>query len=238
MTKIKYLLLALVFSSIFNSSLLAQSSSVQTVLIDVAHGGEDQGRLGVLEAKESEVLLAISDELREVAKDREGIKLIFLRAEDKLLSLAEREKIISAQPLALLVSIHLGVSSFHTESGISVYYCAPTSVADDLVFIAEEEKFFTNAPLDCQGEEVRDKLFAQQLEGELTKNLKLYYDGVQSSGVKKAPWAILKTTKQPAAVVLLSSLDHPVEGRRLMDRRYRRVLATSLYQSIEKYLQK
>ena len=213
-------------------------SGKPVAIIDIAHGGLDTGRTGVLNTTENSVLLALVDDLQDLAKDSDTVSLVFTRTEDTQPGAAERQALLAKYQGSIFISLHLAASKFHSESGVTAYYCGTTSEGDLLTDLGEEDKYLVATDANCLGDDIVNQELGREIQAELFQGMKTYYDGFLDQGTKKAPWLVLRGIKNPAIVITLSYLDHPVEGRRLLDRRYRRVLTSSLYQGIEKYFEK
>jgi N-acetylmuramoyl-L-alanine amidase len=70
---------------------------------------------------------------------------------------------------------------------------------------------------------------AHHIQTGLVKTLSRYYRNVKDLGVKKAPFYVLVGAHMPCVLVEVSFIDHPMEGKRLADPRYQRLVAQSLY---------
>jgi N-acetylmuramoyl-L-alanine amidase len=65
--------------------------------------------------------------------------------------------------------------------------------------------------------------------------LSRYYKEVKDLGVKKAPFYVLVGAHMPCVLVEVSFIDHPVEGRRLISRRYQKLVATAIYEGVREF---
>lgn len=103
-----------------------------SVVVDAGHGGVDPGKIGVNDAKEKEINLAIAKFLREALEDR-GVSVVMTRETDdglygqyasnkKREDMQKRCAVIKDAGTAIAVSIHQ--NSYHQggESGCQVFY--------------------------------------------------------------------------------------------------------------------
>ncbi|MCB0345752.1 MAG: N-acetylmuramoyl-L-alanine amidase, partial [Bdellovibrionales bacterium] len=79
---------------------------------------------------------------------------------------------------------------------------------------------------------------AHHVQSALVSRLSRYYSDVRDLGVKKAPFYVLVGAHMPCVLVEVSFMDHPVEGRRLIERRYQRLVAESLYRGIRDFFER
>lgn len=102
------------------------------VILDAGHGGRDPGKVGVNEAEEKDINLAIVQKVNEILKETE-VEVVLTRDKDKMLSegseegtkvedMKARVDMINEEKPALAVSIHQ--NSYHQEGvkGAQVFY--------------------------------------------------------------------------------------------------------------------
>ncbi len=220
------------------------------IVIDPGHGGEDQGAKGVDGIIEKEIVLEISKELEQLLKDRLRAKTFLTRSTDIFIPLADRTKLANDRNADLFVSVHANASEYKTAHGIETYYLDNTSEKSSLK-LADRE----NASLNYGAKQNTDLSFifsdliqnmklddsislAHQVQDSLSGTLSRYYQGVNNLGVKKAPFYVLVGAHMPCVLVEVSFIDHPMEGKRLGEKRYQKLIAQSLYEGIKKYFVK
>lgn len=102
------------------------------VVVDAGHGGADPGKVGVNDAKEKDINLAIAKKVVKLLEKR-GVKVVMTRTDDSMLAKSDaqnkkaedmkaRVEIIDKELPDLVVSIHQ--NSYHEEnvSGAQVFY--------------------------------------------------------------------------------------------------------------------
>ncbi len=95
------------------------------IVVDAGHGGSNRGALGATGAAEKDIVLDISQKLRD-RLEQEGARVIMTRDRDINVSMAERSDMVIASDAQLLVSIHANSIGSATNPdairGTSSYY--------------------------------------------------------------------------------------------------------------------
>lgn len=94
----------------------------RVVVIDAAHGGNDEGVPGVDGAAEKDVTLAIAQALQKELSKGSDMEVVLTRKTDQALSLDERKKAISKINPALVLSLHANGGFGKTSTGFELYY--------------------------------------------------------------------------------------------------------------------
>ncbi|HQH26773.1 MAG TPA: N-acetylmuramoyl-L-alanine amidase [Oligoflexia bacterium] len=218
------------------------------IVIDAGHGGKEEGAKGVDGVLEKNVVLDIAKMVDKLLRDRLRARTVLTRTTDIDLTLAERTQIANAENADLFVSIHANASEYKTGSGIETYYLDNTEDKSSLKLAQRE-----NASLggSAQGGDLGFMLsdliqdaktpdsiaLAHHIQDALVRVLSRYYKDVKDLGVKKAPFYVLVGAHMPCVLVEVSFIDHPVEGRRLIKRRYQRLVALAIYEGIRAYFE-
>lgn len=229
----------------------AKESTVRRplIVIDPGHGGEDLGALGADGVLEKDVVLNVSEFLDEFLRERLRARTFLTRSRDVFIPLPDRTKLANDKDADLFISIHANASEYKTASGIETYYLDNTNDKSSLKLAKRE-----NMSLDfgggskngidvsfmlsdlIQNAKLDDSIsLAHTLQNALHANLSLYYRDVNNLGVKKAPFHVLVGAHMPCVLVEISFIDHPVEGRRLAEKRYQRMVALAIYQGVREF---
>jgi N-acetylmuramoyl-L-alanine amidase len=96
------------------------TASVETIVLDPAHGGTDEGAHGSGGIMEKDVTLVLA---REIAPrlERDGLNVVMTRQSDQNLSFEQRAAIANAQTNAVFLTLHVG-SSGTVGSACAYYY--------------------------------------------------------------------------------------------------------------------
>lgn len=216
------------------------------IVIDPGHGGEELGAIGADGVLEKDVVLAVSLYLEELLRDRLRAETVLTRRTDVTVLLAERTKIANDQRADLFVSVHANASELKNAHGIETYYLDNTNDKSSLKLAARENLTAAGPAGDLdfmisdliQTGKLDDSIsLAHFLNDSLISTLSRYYEGIKNLGVKKAPFFVLVGAHMPCALAEISFIDNPVEGKRLADSRYQRLIAQGLYQGIRSYFE-
>ena len=116
-----------------------------TFVIDAGHGGEDPGAIGVNGTYEKDINLAISLLIGSMLEEK-GYKVVYTRTDDRMLysegenikgfrKLSDQKnrcRIASAEPGAILISIHMNSYAEAKYSGLQGYYSPKTDESHNL----------------------------------------------------------------------------------------------------------
>lgn len=228
------------------ADLLARSP---LVVIDPGHGGEDLGAVGVGNILEKDVVLNIALILDELLRDRLRARTFLTRARDVSVPLETRTQIANDKKADLFISIHANASELRNASGVESYYLDNTDDKASLKLAERENRsvlqdgtlgdlsliisdLIQNAKLD-------DSIaLAHHAHNGMVRTVSRYYEGLKDLGVKKAPFYVLVGAHMPCVLVEVSFIDHPLDGARLAEQRYQRLLASGLYRGVREYFEK
>jgi N-acetylmuramoyl-L-alanine amidase len=98
----------------------APRRTIQTVVLDPAHGGTDEGAHGTSGIVEKDVTLAVAQVVAAQLR-RDGLRVVMTRTGDQTLSFEDRAAVANAQSSAIFLTLHVG-SSGPVGSAYSYYY--------------------------------------------------------------------------------------------------------------------
>ena len=214
------------------------------IVIDPGHGGEELGALGVDGVLEKDVVLQISLMLSELLRDRLRAQVVLTRTSDVTVPLAERTKIANSNNADLFLSIHANASEYKNAKGVETYYLDNTDDKSSLKLADRENATIAGSKDDLsfmlsdfiQSAKQEESIsLAHYIQRSIVQQISRYYHGVKDLGVKRAPFYVLVGAHMPCVLVEVSFIDHPVEGKRLIDKRYQRVAASAIYQGVRDY---
>ncbi len=217
------------------------------IVIDPGHGGEEDGAIGVDGVKEKDVVLEISLMLEKLLQERLRAETILTRRKDVHIPLADRTTLANDKNADLFISVHANASVYKTARGVETYYLDNTNDKSSLKLAERENASFAKGNVDdlsfilsdlIQNAKVDESItLAHYVQDALFGTLSRYYQGVKDLGVKRAPFYVLVGAHMPCVLVEVSFLDHPVEGRRLVTRRYKKLVATALFDGIRVFFE-
>jgi N-acetylmuramoyl-L-alanine amidase len=92
---------------------------LQTIVLDPAHGGTDEGTHGSGGIVEKDVVLTLAQAVQ-TRLARDGWRVVMTRQGDQTFSFEQRAAIANAQPDAIFISLHVGSSG--PQGSANVYY--------------------------------------------------------------------------------------------------------------------
>ncbi len=191
------------------------SSTIETIVIDPGHGGNDPGAIGTSGSCEKDINLSVALALKELAGE-EGFNIEMTRSTDVALydsdadnkkrsDLKNRKKIIDNVTSSILVSIHMNKYEDASVKGAQTFYAS-----------TEESKTLA----ECVQKSI------QRL------------DGSNRRVAMKTPRTVylLQSTKIPSILVEGGFLSNPAEERKLLDKTYQKELAKAILEGIKAFL--
>jgi len=181
------------------------------IMIDAGHGGTDAGAVSRGGMKESDIALQFAKEIK-AANRNENIELVFTRESDKLLTPAERLKMIRDQQVDLVVSLHVNTASVPDSTGLEIYLPGKKEKAN--YSTSPEFGFAVAFALSSiKGSEIKIKR-------------------------REAGVYVLDNAGVPAILVEMGYLSNAADLKQMNDPAYRRKLVKAILYGIETYLNK
>lgn len=217
------------------------------IVLDPGHGGKDPGAIGAYgKTYEKNITLAMGKELREILR-KKGYTVYLTRDTDIFIPLRQRIKIAQKYKADLFMSLHADSAQNRSASGLSVYTLSDKASDAEAAALAERENkadIIGGVDLGGNTKEVNDILislsqtdsrnksskYATYLVKEMAKNVKLVKNTHRFAG-----FAVLKAPDIPSALLEMGYLSNRTEEANLKTSGYRRKLANSAADAIDKY---
>jgi N-acetylmuramoyl-L-alanine amidase len=212
------------------------------VVLDAGHGGSNPGATGSVDGMhEKELTLAIATEVASLL-DRRGIEVHLTRDRDRTLTL--RSRVAEANRIAadLFVSIHANASDARTQRGFETFVLTPRGVDVD----ARALRAATGTPrtgVDAATAMVLDDVergAAQWEAADLAAEMQAQLEDVRGKsgnrGVRQDQQQVLVGATMPAVLVEVGFIDHPIEGREIVEPATRSRLALAIADAISAQL--
>lgn len=201
---------------------------VRTIVIDAGHGGRDTGtRNARLKLDEKGPALDVALRLGALL-EREGLRVIYTRADDTFVSLADRAARANAATPDLFISIHFNaVADAPKVEGTETYVLTPAAQRS------------TASPRLQPGDSVVQPgnafdAWNTQLGWHLHHRL-LEHLGTFDRGLKRARFAVLRLVECPAVLVEAAYLSNDAEAALIATPEYRQRVAEALATGIAHY---
>lgn len=183
-----------------------------TIVVDAGHGGIDPGKIGVNNALEKDINLAIALKLERNLKEN-GIHVVMTRTDDnglykendtnkKVRDMKNRLNIIEEAKPTLAVSIHQNSYPDPSVSGVQVFYYKDS---------------------------VKSKEAAQIMQTQMIKTLKPTKERVAKDN---GSYYLLKKTSVPIVIVECAFMSNPTEADLLTQEAYQERVAWAVYMGI------
>ncbi len=212
------------------------------IVVDAGHGGKDPGCKGRSGTEEKDIVLDIARRLKQDLQAK-GFKVTMTRDRDVFISLEERTEIATRAKADLFVSIHANSSPSRTVDGIEVYALRDLNSQEK-----HDPQRLKNQRLLCKSltmksgdgnleSIVSDMLYnyklseSQLLASYVNKGTSLGAK-VNSRGVKRAGFHVLRNTLIPAVLVEVGFLTNSQEEGQLRQPNYRQEIADGVASSL------
>jgi len=204
----------------------AGTRKIGTICLDPGHGGRDTGnRVGA--HNEKTYTLALAQELRDQLLSA-GFHVFLTRNDDSYVDLPLRPALANQRGADLFVSLHFNATQtgMNDVSGPETYCITPVGASSSNA--QGEGAGYGQTP--ANHSELKSLLLAAQTQKSLVKNL-----GANDRGVRRARFAVLRDALMPAILIEGGYMTHPLEGPRIFDAGYRRLMAKAIVQGIVAY---
>jgi N-acetylmuramoyl-L-alanine amidase len=206
---------------------LKAGRKVRVVVLDPGHGGEDPGNSGGGHQEKTQVLL-LAKKLRLVLQEA-GLKVVLTRASDTFVDLDERVALAKRARADIFVSLHYNAAApgNHDAKGIETYCITPAGAQSTNT--RPDEPGSTRAVAGNLAN-ARSVLLAYQVQKALVGTL-----DVEDRGVRRARFAVLRTSEMPAILIEGGFLSAADEARQILDVGRRNKLAGAIADGILAY---
>lgn len=205
-------LIALIYGGHSLSTVVASNilQNEKIVVIDIGHGGDDPGKIGVNDVLEKDVNLEIAKKIKGCLEEA-GITVIMTRENDNSLSnnktedLQKRVEIIDRSKAKIAVSIHQNSFSSETEQGAQVFYYSESEEGKKIAQILQN--------------------YLKMLDPENRREIK-----------ENSSYYLLKRTKTPTVIVECGFLSNWKEAEKLKEAEYQEEMAQVISEGILAYM--
>lgn len=193
-----------------------------TITIDMGHGGNDPGAIGVF-SKEKNITLAAGRRLGKILQSY-GFRVFYTRNRDIKLPLESIDDIQRGHRSDLFISLHVNSAKDRSVYGIETFCLtplhAPSSGAKTVQRDNKRGNWFDENNL----------ALAYSVQKQMLRRT-----GAPDRGVKRANFVVLRNLNVPGILVEIGFISHPIEERRLNNPVYIDVLARSIADGIIQY---
>ncbi len=216
---------------------VSRALTVQTVVIDPGHGGNDAGVAGPGGTQEKTINLEMARQLASYLRREGGLNVVLTRDSDEHVPLAQRTEIANSAGGDLFISLHCNGWFSQGATGLETYFLSPAKTDwsqsvevaengdggdDDVDFIVWElvQNRFISSSSDL----------AETIQHTVSDRLNL-----PDRGVRQAGFRVLVGAYMPAVLVEMGFLSNPSDETRLNDSHYQHSLAGAIGDAILQY---
>jgi N-acetylmuramoyl-L-alanine amidase len=210
------------------------------VVLDPGHGGSNPGAQGP-GIHEKQLTLAIANQVAAHLREH-GVDVVLTRTGDRTLTLRQRVEVADALPADLFISIHANASPTRTQRGYETYVLTVKGVDVDARALRSD----TTTPRPGVDPEVAlvlddvergaSQWEAAELAARVQHNLRDRRGAEGDRGVRQDAHHVLLGATMPAILVEVGFIDHPVEGKQLIEPGVQKQLASAIAEAIEDQL--
>jgi len=222
-----------------------EPKGLSVVVLDPGHGGRSLGARGSTGTVEKDLVLSVSEKLKQKLEEGLGIKVVLTRTADYYVGLKERTAIANNNRADLFLSVHANATFRRDIDGYETYYMSFRSTDKQARSYAEVE----NKALGVKGGE-DDKALLEAILWDMAQTSYLKESNELASmvqkrivgelrgrdrGVRQAPLAVLMGARMPAALVEIGYISNPEQEVRLNRKSHQDQIAMALYRAVEDY---
>jgi len=220
-----------------------QAPGIHTIVIDPGHGGKEVGAIGPGGLMEKDVTLQICRKLQDALESKLHARVILTRTDDSIVPLDQRTAIANQFKADLFLSVHMNAAVVKGAHGAETYFLS-LEASDELAKKAAEVENAQGGPTSTSGSDLKlilwdlaqqeylneSSRFAQDIQEEMNR-----ITGVQSRGVKQAPFRVLVGATMPAALVEVGFITNPEEESKLTSDLFQKSVVDALTTAIQRY---
>lgn len=180
-----------------------------TVVLDVGHGGPDQGARGYVPYCEEKKLCLLTARLVRQYLEQLGYKVVMTRNTDNFIPLPKRVEIASQAKGNIFVSVHFNSSRSLEAQGIEIFF-----------HDSKEDRIRTTA----------SKKLADAVLSKVIRKT-----SARSRGVKKGNFYVIRETSMPAILVEGGFISNAEERVLLKSRDYQEKIARGIADGVDSY---
>ncbi|MCZ6877615.1 MAG: N-acetylmuramoyl-L-alanine amidase [Acidobacteria bacterium] len=218
---------------------------VGRVVIDPGHGGVDTGTIGPSGLMEKDLVLAVSQRLKQLLESRLATEVVLTRTTDIFVPLEERTAIANQLGADLFISVHANSSKSRKVSGVETFFLNLTSNAEEREVASREnassqknirdlEDLLRQITMGDYNEESSD--LARTVQQSLYTEVKSHRPVLRDRGVKRAPFIVLINLNMPGILTEVGFLSNPSDEQYFKEPEGRHQVAEALFRGIEQYL--
>jgi N-acetylmuramoyl-L-alanine amidase len=221
-----------------------ESPGIHTIVIDPGHGGKEVGAIGPAGLMEKDATLALCRRLAASLEAKLKTRVILTRNDDTVVPLDQRTAIANQYHADLFLSVHMNAAIVKGAHGAETYFLS-LEASDKLAEkAAEVENAAKNSAAPAASSDLKLMLWDLAQQEYLNESNRLAQavqeemnriTGIQSRGVKQAPFKVLVGATMPAALVEVAFITNPDEELKIKSDTFQATVVEALTKAVERY---
>jgi len=227
------------------SSRPVESPGIHTIVIDPGHGGKEVGAIGPGGLMEKDATLAVCRLLAASLEARLKTRVVLTRNDDSVVPLDQRTAIANQYHADLFLSVHMNAAIVKGAHGAETYFLS-LDASDKLAEKAAEveNNAAKNAAAPASSSDLKLILWDLAQQEYLNESSRLAQavqeemnriTGIQSRGVKQAPFKVLVGATMPAALVEVAFITNPDEEAKIKSDAFQKTVVEALTTAVARY---
>ncbi len=227
------------------SSRPVESPGIHTIVIDPGHGGKEVGAIGPGGLMEKDATLAVCRLLAASLEARLKTRVVLTRNDDSVVPLDQRTAIANQYHADLFLSVHMNAAIVKGAHGAETYFLsldASDKLAEKAAEVENNSAKAQATPASssdlklilwdlAQQEYLNESSrLAQAVQEEMNR-----ITGIQSRGVKQAPFKVLVGATMPAALVEVAFITNPDEEAKIKSDVFQKTVVEALTTAVARY---
>jgi len=227
-----------------NSTRPVETPGIHTIVIDPGHGGKEVGAIGPGGLMEKDATLALCRRLAAALEAKLKTRVVLTRNDDTVVPLDQRTAIANQYHADLFLSVHMNAAIVKGAHGAETYFLS-LDASDKLAEKAAElENASKSSAAPASSSDLKLMLWDLAQQEYLNESSRLAQavqeemnriTGVQSRGVKQAPFKVLVGATMPAALVEVAFITNPDEEGKIKSDAFQKTVVDALTAAVERY---
>jgi N-acetylmuramoyl-L-alanine amidase len=235
----------------FQINLIAQKSTISTVVIDAGHGGKDPGAIGS-HSREKDIALSIALKTGQyIEQYLPDVRVVYTRKTDTFIKLYERANIANKADADFFISIHCNSSTNKKAYGSETYTMGlhksdanlKTAMLENAAILLEDDadEQYDGFNVNATESYIEMTLFQDIYQDESNLLAAYIQDqfknrvGRRDRGVHQAGFLVLWRTAMPGVLVELGFISNPNEEKFLKSEDGQAFMASAIYRAFKAY---
>lgn len=227
-----------------------KENSIDVIVIDPGHGGEDDGAVGPDGIKEKDVVLNIAKYLNSLLQEDKRFKPVMTRQDDIFVPLSKRTALANSVGGDMFLSIHANASPNKKARGMISFFLADAKTDQARAAATLENSSIRFENVDDQKQYLTDLDFTlrDMIQTEFQRESADLADIIQkkigdiskvrSRGVDQAGFFVLDKAYMPSVLIETAFISNKDDEKMLKDEKYQQKIAKAIYDSVVQFKEK